>query len=71
MTGRKSLNFSLRQEAVLTYLKQHDSITTTEATQLLKLGKSRTVEILSDMLANGSIAKSGIGRTTDYHLPMI
>jgi predicted transcriptional regulator len=56
---------------VLTYLKQHDSITTTEAMQLLNLGKSRTAEILAMMSANGVIIKKGIGRATCYCRAMI
>lgn len=73
-TGRKGrtikigekINSSLQQDKVLEYLRQHDSITTAIAMQLLSLGKSRTAEILAMMAANGVIIKKGVGRATCY-----
>ncbi len=69
-TGRKvrtkKMTHKLQYEAISEHLSKYGGITATEAMELLGLGKSRTLEIIGEMLSDGAIVKEGNGRSTFY-----
>ncbi|HOD39969.1 MAG TPA: hypothetical protein PKL57_05380 [Candidatus Wallbacteria bacterium] len=51
---------------ILEYIVTHGAINSTNAMELLKLGKTRTYEILLGMIEDGLIDAVGAGQFTRY-----
>ena len=54
------------QNKILAFVLEQGEITVSQAMELLSLGKSRTSEILRNMLHDERLIKQGIGKTTCY-----
>ena len=54
------------QNKILAFVLEQGEITVSQAMELLSLGKSRTSEILRNMVHDERLIKQGIGKTTCY-----
>ncbi len=57
-----------QEEQIKKYIKENGKINRITAEILLNISKSRTNEILNNMMKNGLIVKTGIGKNTHYIL---
>ena len=60
-SGRKH-----QYDVILNYIIENNKVTTAKAMELLNLGKSRVVVILSEMIEKRLIKRVGQGRATYY-----
>ena len=63
---RQAIETSDRKSSILIYLEEHKQVTTTEASTLLGLSKSRTRAVLSEMVNDGTIEKVSDKRYAYY-----
>jgi len=59
---------TLEEQKILLYLLDKNKITRKEAAELLNIGKSKTFEILTSLLAQKYVSREGKGRSTFYTL---
>lgn len=68
-TKKENITVNLSQkELIIQYLKKNGTVNRATIEQLLDISKSRTKEILNEMILEGTIKIGGSGRTTYYEL---
>ncbi len=64
----KNIDYMSQKERIIAYLKEHKTIKREEIEVLLNIEKSRSKEIILEMIKEGIIQKCGSGRSTYYEL---
>lgn len=64
----KYVNEKTQEEQIIDYLKEYSKASRTDLENLLGIGKTRTVEVINNLLDNKLILKQGSGKNTYYIL---